>query len=76
MFDQNATIEYIVPGDSEVTIKVHDTSGNPVANVIDREFRTAGSYSKTLNSGNLTPGVYIVSYEVCNTLKGKIGIKQ
>lgn len=56
-FNPITTIEYIVPADGNVTLKVYDILGNEV-NTLSDEFKKAGKYSVSLYGENLSSGIY------------------
>jgi photosystem II stability/assembly factor-like uncharacterized protein len=56
-FNPRTTIEYSIPTQSKVTIKVFDLLGREVATLVDEE-KTAGSYMIDFNGSNLSSGIY------------------
>ena len=56
-FNPSTTIQYSIPKDGDITIKVFDLSGKEVMTVIN-EYKTAGSYSININGNNLSSGIY------------------
>ncbi len=56
-FNPSTMINYDLPFDSKVSIKLFDLSGREVMTILN-ETKTAGYYSVSLNGSNLTSGVY------------------
>lgn len=56
-FNPSTTIEYSVPSNSFVSLKVYDIQGREVATVINKQ-QDAGSYITTWNASNVSSGVY------------------
>ncbi|HSD64513.1 MAG TPA: T9SS type A sorting domain-containing protein [Ignavibacteriaceae bacterium] len=56
-FNPETEIEYTVPNDSKVSIKIFDILGNEIATLINDE-KPAGNYSLTWNAVNLPSGIY------------------
>jgi len=56
-FNPSTTIDYVVPKNSWVTLKVYDILGNEVA-VISDGYRAAGLHSVTFDASTLASGVY------------------
>ncbi len=61
-FNPNTVINYSVPKDGMVTLKVYNTSGQQVALLINAP-QIAGSYSVVFNASGLSSGVYFYSIE-------------
>ena len=57
-FNPTTTINYQIPENGFVTIKVFDVLGKEVATLVN-ENKSAGYYSLNFNASNLTSGVYI-----------------
>jgi hypothetical protein len=57
-FNPSTVINYDIPQDSRVTLKVYDMLGQEVATLVD-DFKTAGRYNITFNASHLSTGVYI-----------------
>lgn len=57
-FNPSTTIEFSLPEDAIVTLKVYNILGQEVASLIDKEFITEGKNEVTFEAGNLTSGVY------------------
>jgi hypothetical protein len=56
-FNPTTTIEYAIPVDGRVTIRVYNTLGEFVATAVD-ENRLAGIHQALFDGGNLPSGVY------------------
>jgi len=57
-FNPTTTITYSIPSDEHVTLKVFNTLGEEVAELVN-EIITAGIYSTDFNAENLPSGIYI-----------------
>ncbi|MCU7490348.1 MAG: T9SS type A sorting domain-containing protein [Ignavibacteria bacterium] len=57
-FNSITTITYSIPKDCLVRLKVFDTLGNEVSQLVN-EFKKAGEYRVNFNAGNLSSGVYL-----------------
>jgi hypothetical protein len=56
-FNPETRIEYSIPRDEHVLLKVYDVLGQEVATLVD-EFRAAGKHAALLNGLHLSSGVY------------------
>lgn len=56
-FNPNTVINYSVPKDGMVSLKVYNTSGQQVADLMNAS-QTSGSYSVVFNAGGLSSGIY------------------
>ncbi len=56
-FNPSTRIEFSLPHESHVLLKVYNLAGEEVATLVN-EHRTAGNYSVDLNAARLTSGVY------------------
>jgi len=56
-FNPSTTIEYNVPNDSHISLKVYDILGKEVMTLVN-ESKNAGSYSLKVNCSSLNSGVY------------------
>ena len=56
-FNPTTVINYQIPNDGHVTLKVYDVLGREVKTLVD-EARTAGSYTVQFNGASLASGVY------------------
>jgi hypothetical protein len=57
-FNPSTRIDYQVPADSKVSVKLYDLIGHEVRSFVE-EFKPAGKYTITFNSGSLASGIYI-----------------
>lgn len=63
-----ATIRYIVPVSSKVSLKLYNASGRLIEILIE-DYLNAGSYSTKLSTKHLTKGIYFLKYEDMNNTK-------
>jgi uncharacterized protein (DUF1501 family) len=56
-FTSSTTIAYTTAG-GHTLVQIIDTTGRVIANLLDKEIPTAGTYTVTFNSGSLPAGVY------------------
>lgn len=56
-FNPTTSIEYLVPSNEYVTLKVYDLLGNEVANLVNEQ-KEAGNYKVEFDASNLSSGVY------------------
>lgn len=71
-FNPSTKIEFAIPTQNHVTVKVYNTIGVEVATLMN-ENKSVGLYSVNFNSGNFTSGIYF--YKVTfgnNTLTKKM----
>ncbi len=61
-FNPETTINFTIPRNANVSLKVYDVIGREVA-VLMNEYKTAGSYSVKFNAGKLSSGLYIYRLE-------------
>jgi len=59
-FNPATTIEYSIPFDSRVSLKVYDVSGRFIAELVNG-FETAGTYQVNFNASSLSSGVFFYS---------------
>jgi hypothetical protein len=69
-FNPTTTINYQLPQDGFVTIKVFDILGKEVATLVD-ENKQAGYYSANFDAGKLTSGIYFYTIRVNNYIESK-----
>ena len=69
-FNPTAKIEYSIPRDGIVTLKVYNTLGQGVASLVNG-FTKSGSHSVTFNAANLSSGVYYYRLESENNIQIK-----
>lgn len=56
-FNPSTKINYSIPADGKVEIKVYDVLGKEIVTLVD-ENKKAGTYEVEFNAGNLTSGIY------------------
>jgi len=59
-FNPSTNIEFSIPQNQKVTLKVYDILGRLVTTLVDRELN-AGNHKVTFNAGDLSSGVYLYS---------------
>ena len=64
-FNPATIINYSLPVDEKVIIKVYDILGREVAELVN-EFKTAGNYSVNFEASSLSSGVYFYSISAGN----------
>ncbi|MBK6681823.1 MAG: T9SS type A sorting domain-containing protein [Ignavibacteriales bacterium] len=62
-FNSSSIIEYALPEEGYVTIKLYDITGRLIKQLVN-EYKTAGRHKTTIESGNLASGVYIYTLRV------------
>ncbi len=73
-FNPSTTIEYSLPTNSKVTIKVYNTLGQQVATLVDGEVQLAGDQNVNFNATNLPSGVYFYRIQA-DDVSGKTGAR-
>ncbi len=58
-FNPTTMINFVIPQKSGVTLDVYDMSGKLVANLINNETKTEGSYSYEFDGSRLSSGIYV-----------------
>ncbi|MBS1492465.1 MAG: T9SS type A sorting domain-containing protein [Bacteroidetes bacterium] len=71
-FNPSTKIEFSLPSNGNVMLKIYDISGKEVARLINNEFRNAGNYTVDFNASTLASGVYFYRLEAGSF----IGIKK
>jgi hypothetical protein len=69
-FNPTTTINYTVPKNGFVTIKVYDILGNEVTTLVNED-KSVGNYSVQFNSSNLASGVYFYNMHAGNYVETK-----
>ena len=69
-FNPSTTINFVVPYQTRVTLKVYNVLGSEVATLVNGE-KPAGSYNVTFNAGNLASGVYFYQLQAGNFIATK-----
>src|SRR5690554_1465884 len=64
-FNPATTINYEIPENGTVTLKIYDILGNEI-NTLFNEYKTAGKYQYKFEAGDLPSGVYIYKIQVNN----------
>jgi hypothetical protein len=64
-FNPTTTISYVLPSASHVNLKVYDTVGRLVSELVEA-WREPGSYSANFDGANLPSGIYMVKLEAEN----------
>ena len=70
-FNPSTIIRYQIVKAGHVTLKVYDTLGREVANLIDKQ-QPSGKYSVNFNAGSLSSGIYL--YRI--TANGFMAVKK
>jgi hypothetical protein len=73
-FNPSTTINFAVPQDAFVTIKVYDLSGREIAELLNSKFYSAGFQNIIFNSSahNLSSGVYFYKLIASNSAGGNV----
>ncbi len=69
-FNPTTTIQYTLQTRGFVSLKVFDTLGREIANIVN-EIQEAGKYSVRFNGANLPSGIYIYSLRVNDFVQNK-----
>ena len=69
-FNPTTTINYQLPQDGFVTIKVYDMLGKEIATLVDGS-RTAGYHNVNFDASRLTSGIYIYTINANNYVQSK-----
>ena len=69
-FNPSTSIEYTVPSNEYVSLKVYDVLGNLVS-TLENENKEAGKYSITFDASNLTSGIYFYILSTANYSQAK-----
>ncbi|MAT58266.1 MAG: hypothetical protein CMF23_09870 [Ignavibacteriae bacterium] len=64
-FNPTTSIEYSVPSNEYVSLKVYDILGNEIASLVNEQ-KSAGNYSVNFNAGSLTSGMYLYKLQAGN----------
>ena len=67
-FNPSTKIEYSIPEETFVQLKVYDILGNEVATLVNQE-QSAGSYRADFSGSNLSSGLYIAKLQAGNYSK-------
>lgn len=63
-FNPSTKIEYTLPAEGNVTLKIYNMLGQEVKTLINNELVSAGRHSINFNAGNLASGIYIYRLQV------------
>lgn len=69
-FNPATTIQYDVPSNEQVTLRVYDILGQQIATLVN-ETKTAGRYEVSFDASNLASGNYIYRLEVGDEVKSR-----
>ncbi|MCB0750790.1 MAG: T9SS type A sorting domain-containing protein, partial [Ignavibacteriae bacterium] len=69
-FNPSTVIEFSIPNNSKVTLKVFDALGKEVINLID-EYKSAGKYSVNFDASILASGIYYYRLEADEKFKSR-----
>jgi len=69
-FNPNTKIEFSIPKDGFVSLKVYDVLGREVASIIDKDFK-AGSYTVDYDAAKLSTGIYFYTLTSGNFIETK-----
>lgn len=69
-FNPSTRINYNIPEDSKVSLRIFDISGKEVNKLVD-EFKTAGYYSVNFNASTLSSGIYFYTISAGNFITTK-----
>lgn len=70
-FNPVTTIQFGLPFDSEVSLRIFNMLGEEVSTLINNEFKSAGSHSVSFNASNLPSGTYVYRLEAGNNIVTK-----
>ena len=59
-FNPTTTINYTLPGEGHVTLKIYDIQGNEIKTLVN-ETKAAGYYNVVFDASNLSSGLYFYS---------------
>ena len=57
-FNPTTKIDFALPADGKVSLKIYDITGKEILSIINNEFRSAGFYTINMNASSLSSGVY------------------
>lgn len=68
-FNPSTTINFSLPEENKVTLKIYDMLGKLIETVIANEAKSPGNYQVTFNSNNLPSGVYFYTLTSSNFMQ-------
>ncbi len=63
-FNPTTSIQYALPQEGRVNIKIFDLTGREIMNLVNNEVKAAGTYDVKFNGSNFASGVYFYRIEV------------
>lgn len=75
-FNPTTKIDFEIPGDSKVTIKIYDISGKEISTVVNNEFYSSGYHTIQFNASNLSSGTYIYTFTIKSNEKQFVDSKK
>jgi len=70
-FNPSTTINFDIPKNSFITLKIYDILGRFVETLTENEFKSAGSYKVNWNAANFSSGIYFYRLEADNFTESK-----
>lgn len=70
-FNPSTTINFSIPENSKIDLKIFDMNGREVKTLINNEFRNADYYSLNVNLAGLSSGVYFYTLKGSNFIETK-----
>lgn len=70
-FNPSTKINYSLPSDAFVTVKIYNITGQEIFTAVNNEFRAAGRYSFNFDGTNLPSGVYFYVYKAGDFVESK-----
>lgn len=67
-FNETTTINYVIPTEADVELKIYNTRGRELATLVDQKM-PAGSYDVTWNGKNMASGLYIYIFRANNFVR-------
>ena len=69
-FNPSTNIEYSIPSESFVELKVYDVLGNEIASLVNEQ-QQAGVYRADFTANNLSSGIYFYKLQAGNFIETK-----
>ncbi|CAN5558600.1 hypothetical protein BH10BAC5_BH10BAC5_21110 [soil metagenome] len=70
-FNPTTKINFALPLDSKVVLKIYDMTGREISSLINNELKSAGYYSIDFNAGAFASGVYFYSIQTDKDIASK-----